>query len=201
MPLGRSYPLPPEIHRATGLVGKSKTQEQEKAVSSPALPRLSMESQAGAPGTEVVVPLYVSGLLGAELRSISVEIEWVSKNLTFLKSARGIAPESVGARVRARVARVIQDANNLEHSTLLVEAAVVEENPDRGIPEGLLAYLTFQISPEAQPAEIGLRPKLQYAEQTGPPGRKLMRAEVEFGKVIVELSGLPPYVICFFFTH
>lgn len=196
-----SKALPPQSEEEGPANKSEKSTKEEKKRANPALPRLVIESGTGSPGVNVVVPLYQTPPQGVELRSLSVEIEWVSKNIQFVRLERGISAESIGADVTGKITGTSKDAKSIEHSTLRLDASVVEENPTRGIPEGLLAYLTFRISPEAQPFAIELRPKLISAEAIGSSGQKFTQAEAESGKISVELPGLPPYVTCFFFTH
>lgn len=190
---------------STALACQAETQAppspEQRPPADPALPRITLGSQTGMPGTNVVVPLYYTPARGVELRSLSVEIEWVSQNLQFVRSERGISAEMIGADVASKVTGTEKDAKSLERSRLRVDASVVEENPRRGIPEGLLAYLTFKISTAAQPFAIELRPKLVSATTIGSLGGKISKAELEAGAVRVELPGLPPSVTCFFFTH
>lgn len=183
------------------LRASQKSSEGKAERANPALPRIALGSQDGTPGVEVIVPLYYSPPRGVETRSLAVEIEWISQNLQFVRFARGISAESIGADVSGKVTETRRDSKNIEHSNLRIEASVVEQDPKRGIPEGLVAYLTFKISPEAKPFTIELRPKLLSARFIGTPGQTFTQAETESGKVTVELPGLPPYVTCFFFTH
>lgn len=177
----------------------SKTEPEKR--SNPSLPRLMVDSQSGTPGTNVVVPLYFTPPQGAALRTVTVEIDWVSKNVHFVRLDRGTSAEAIGAVVTGKVTGTSKDAKSLEHSTLRINASVTDEIPKDGFPDGLLAYLTFQISPDAQPFAVELRPKLIAAEAIGNADKKFTQAEVETGKINVELEGLPPYVACFFFSH
>ena len=165
------------------------------------IPRIVLGAQTATPGVNVVIALYYTPAQGVELRSLVVEVEWVSKHLQFVRSQRGIAAEMIGANVDTKVTGTRTDSESLERTTLRIDASVVEENPKRGLPEGLLAYLTFRVSSDAQPFAIELRPTLVSALDISSPARKIAEAEMENGKVSVELPGLPPYVTCFFFTH
>ncbi len=177
----------------------SKTEPEKR--SNPALPHLMVDSQSGSPGTNVVVPLYLTPPQSAALKTVTVEIEWVSKNVQFVKLERGISAEAIGAAITGKVTGTSKDAKSIEHSRLRIEASVTDENPKEGFPDGLLAYLTFRISADAQPFAVELRPKLIAAEAIRNAGKKFTQAEVEPGQIRVELPGLPPYVTCFFFNH
>ena len=169
--------------------------------SSRTIARIALGAQTATVGVNVVVPLYYTPAEGEELRSITVEVEWVSKHLQFVRYQRGIAAEMIGANVDAKVTGTRTDANSIERSTLRIDASVVEEDPKRGLPEGLLAYLTFRVSPDAQAFAIELRPALVSALDISNPAKEITQAEMVNGKVSIELPGLPPYVTCFFFTH
>lgn len=196
---GKSFANQSEGQEPSEWLVARMSQAPEPGVPQPA--RLSVGSQDATLGSNVVIPLYFTLPPGVELRKLSAEIEWVSKNLQFVKVERGLAPETVGANVGAKVTQTVKDEKGLEHSTLLIQASVVEENPTRGIPSGLQAYLTFEISTEVQAAAIELRPKLISASTMGTSEQEITQAEIESGKINVELPGLPPYVTCFFFSH
>jgi len=163
--------------------------------------RLAMATQSGLPGTDIVLPLYLTPPAGVELRSLTVEIEWVSKNIQFSRLEAGVATQSIGANIAGRITGTTRDANSIEHSTLQIDASVAEQNPKRGFPEGLIAYLMFHISTGAQPYSVELRPRLVGARPIGSPDITITQAEIREGKINVELPGLPPYVTCFFFGH
>ncbi len=178
---------------------KSSAEGQQQA--GPSIPRITFGEQSGTPGGNVVVPLFYTPARGLELRSVTVEVEWVSKNLRFARLDRGIAAEMIGANVTAKVTGTSKDAKAIEHSTLRIDVSEVDENPKKGLPEGLLAYLTFQISPDAQPFSIELRAKQVSATEIGTGAKKIAKVKLENGKVNVESPGLPAYVTCFFFSH
>ena len=196
---GRAFPV-----QSATTASSPVSQEEDGAggeQSPRTIPRIVLGAQTATPGVNVVIALYYTPAQGVELRSLVVEVEWVSKHLQFVRSQRGIAAEMIGANIDSKVTGTRTDSESLERSTLRINASVVEENPKRGLPEGLLAYLTFRVSPDAQPFAIELRPTLISALDISSPARKIAEAEMENGKVGVELPGLPPYVTCFFFTH
>ncbi|MBI2820431.1 MAG: hypothetical protein HYX73_10670 [Acidobacteria bacterium] len=166
------------------------------------LPLLSVSDQTTNPGLPAVVSLYVALPKGIQLQSISAEIEWKSTKLPFVSFQRGIAAEAVGADVTTKVIRQTKDETGGEISVLQVDISLADANPRRGIAEGLLAYLTFQVANDAEPTAIELRPKLVSAQAVGTPPQQFTQAEVASGKVFVEEApDLPPYVNCFFFAH
>src|SRR3972149_6309431 len=57
--------------------------------------------------------------------------------------------EKVGADVAATLIEGTPDAKGLTRSKLRIVTSLTEENPQKGIPEGLLAFLLFEVSPEA----------------------------------------------------
>ena len=176
----------------------SETTKQEAGL----LPLLSVSDQSTNPGLPAVVSLYVALPKGIKLQSISAEIEWKSTKLPFASFQRGIAAEAVGADVTTKVIRQTKDEAGDEESVLQVDVSLADANPGRGIAEGLLAYLTFQVANDAEPTEIELRPKLVSAQAVGTPPQQFTQAEVTSGKLLVqEAPDLPPYVNCFFFSH
>jgi len=190
-----------QLEPAASVQSSGEAKPAGKEESSRTIARIALGAQTATSGVNVVIPLYYTPAEGEELRSITVEVEWVSKHLQFVRYQRGIASEMIGANVDAKVTGTHTDARSIEYSTLRIDVSVAEEDPKRGLPEGLLAYLTFRISPEAQPFTIELRPVLISALDISAPANNIETVEMQNGKVSIELPGLPPYVTCFFFTH
>ena len=196
---GRAFPARLEM-QASSQAGEEENAAENEG-SNRTIARIALGAQTATTGVNVVIPLYYTPAQGVELRSLSVELEWVSQHLRFVRHQRGIAAETIGADVDATLTGTRTDASSIERSTLRIDASVVEEDPKRGLPEGLLAYLTFRVSPDAQPFAIELRPALVSALDISNPAKTIAQAEMINGKVSIELPGLPPYVTCFFFTH
>lgn len=170
------------------------------------LPRVSLGEVKGTPGSSAMMPLSLKTAPGRPLGSLSLEIEFVSKSLIFQKISRGIAAEFAEAEIQAGVAREQTDDNGLKHVTLRVSASLPDPPPESGLPDGLLAYLIFDILPEAQPFRIRLTPSTIDASDLSSPPRRFSDVGAEPGLVVIESDAavfdrMAPAVACFFFSH
>ncbi len=93
----------------------------------------------------------------------------------------------------------------MKRATLRVAASLPESDPKEGLPDGLLAYLLFQVSQDAKPVMIKLTPTVVLAEDLSTPPKKVTSVAAEPGLVVVEALNtlyerLVP-IACFFFMH
>jgi len=170
------------------------------------VPRVSLGEIKGTPGSSVMMPLSLTADPKLPLRSLTVDIEFVSKSLIFQKTSLGIAAELVNAKIEAAVAKEATDANGLKHVTLRVTASLPEPAAKEGLPDGLLAYLLFDISAEAQPFRIRLTPAAVSANDLSTPPKKVANVASEPGLVVIEsqeaiFDQMAPPIACFFFSH
>ena len=111
-----------------------------------------------------MVPLYFTPDPRAPLRSITVDIDYVSNSLKFQKASRGVVTEQVGADLSTTLTDGKPDARKITRSKLRVAVAIPERDPKQGLPEGLLAYLLFQVSTDAKAFAIRLNTSVVSAE-------------------------------------
>jgi hypothetical protein len=163
---------------------------QEEA--SKAAPRVALSELTGTPGASLMMPFYFTPDPSNALRSLEVDIEFISNNLKFQKASPGLAAEQVNAEVQASVTDGGTDAEGRAHSTLHIKATTTES-----LPDGLLAYLLFQISLEAKPFRIRLTPSVTATE----PTLSAQQVAAEEGFVNVEALDVMPEATCFFFSH
>ena len=81
----------------------------------------------------------------------------------------------------------------------IIDPPALPEPPKKGIPSGLLAYITMRISDNGRPASITLRTTAE-AIQLG-TNKKLDKLQASEATVDVIAPGSEPLVACFFFTH
>ena len=155
----------------------------------------------GTPGANLMVPLYFTPDPRNPLRSITIEIEYVSNSLKFQRAAAGLAVEQVRADLSATLTDGTPDARNVTRSKLRVSVAIPEREPARGIPDGLLSFLMFRVSPDARPFAIRLTPSVVSAETIQTPPQRVANVSTLPGLVVVELGDMLPEATCFFFTH
>jgi hypothetical protein len=172
---------------AGALQGEAQPQEDSTAV-----PRVALSELTGTPGASLMMPFYFTPDPNNALRSLEVDIEFISNNLKFQKASPGLAAEQVNAEVQASVTDGGTDAEGRAHSTLHIKATTTES-----LPDGLLAYLLFQISLEAKPFRIRLTPSVTATE----PTLSAQQVATEEGFVNVEALDVMPEATCFFFSH
>ena len=165
------------------------------------VPRVAVGEINGNPGTNLMVPLYFTPDPNKPLRSITVEIEYVSNSLKFQRAAAGLAVEQVGADISSTLTDGMPDARNVTRSKLRVAVAVPASQPAKGIPDGLLSFLMFRVSPDAKPFAIRLNTSVVAAETAQTPPQRVANVSTLPGLVVVELGDMLPEATCFFFTH
>jgi hypothetical protein len=164
---------------------------------SPESSKLTLGSTSGTPGAAVVVPIYFSPAQGIAVGELELVISYVSVNLDFSKVEPGIAAELGKVDLTTQV----KDGRNdkgVDTQTLTIRAQA-PSSAAKGIPSGLLAYVTMLISRQGRAAAISLEPALQATELGS--GRKLDKVQVTGATIDVLAEGDQPMVSCFFFTH
>ncbi|MBI4478697.1 MAG: hypothetical protein HY651_01630 [Acidobacteria bacterium] len=174
---------------------------QDQSASSGVVPLVALAELSGTPGASLMVPLYFTPDLQTPLRSLTVDIEFVSNNLKFQKASRGVAAEQANVDITTSVTDAPADDKGVTRSKLRVTASLTGQTPNEGMPDGLLAYLLFQISLEAKPFAIKLTPTIISAEDFSNPPKKIAKVGTEPGLVTVEVLDVMPEATCFFFTH
>ena len=171
---------------------------QEASNPSP-VPKLTLGDSDGSPGGTVVVPIYFTPVEGLEVGQIQFDVNFVSKNLKYSKISKGTAADAGNVDLKATL-KEGKNEKGLETSTLSVVASIPSPKPDqKGIPAGLIGYITLAVNEKAGPANITMRATAQAAElRTGKavPNIKTVNAEVD-----ILANGSEPLVSCFFFSH
>jgi hypothetical protein len=162
-------------------------------------PHLTLGDSDGSPGGNIVVPIYFAPSEAVEVGELKFDINFVSRNLKYSSVKRGLAAESGNVDVHADLKEGKND-KGLEASTLTVVAAIAQPKPgQKGIPGGLLGYITLNVSDKAGPANITLRVTAQASELgTKKPVPSLKTTD---GQVDILAAGSEPLVSCFFFSH
>lgn len=164
-------------------------------------PRVAVGEINGIPGAGLMIPLYFTPDPKNPMRSITVDIDYVSNSLKFQKASRGVVTEQVGADVSATLTDGKPDSRNLTRSKLRIAVAIPDKEPKQGLPEGLLAYLLFNVTTEAKAFAIKLNTAVVSAETTQNPPQKVAKVNAAPGLVVIELPDMVPEATCFFFTH
>jgi hypothetical protein len=161
--------------------------------------RVTLGSSSGTPGTLIVIPIYFTPAEGVNVGQLKLEVNFVSANLKFDKLERGIAAEMGNVDVKSSL-KTAKNDKDLEVSTVTVEAGFPSsETPKKGIPSGLLGYLTMRIADTGRPANITLRASAEGTELgSNKPVQNLRAIDAQ---VEVLAPGTMPLITCFFFTH
>ncbi len=199
--LAITAPLLSELLQEANAKSALQTPAEETQDSSQAVPRVSVGEITGTPGASLMLPLYYTADPNVPLRSLTVEIDYVSNNLKFNKASRGVVTEKAGADVAATLTDGTPNENGLTRSKLQIATSLTEQNPQEGIPSGLLAFLLFRINPKAKPFAIRLNTRVVSAEDLQSPPQKVTQVAATPGLVVVELADVLPEATCFFFTH
>ena len=170
------------------------------------VPRVALAEIDGTPGASLMMPLSLTPDPKNPLRSLTVDIEYVSNSLIFQKASRGLAAELANADIQSNLTEGKLDDKGLKRARLRVTASLPEPNPKEGLPHGLLAYLLFQVSQDAKPFLITMTPTVVSADDLSTPPKEVANVGAKPGLVSIEALGdrydrLAPAVACFFFTH
>ncbi len=166
-----------------------------------AVPRVSLGEITGSPGAGLMVPLYYTPDPNNPLRSISVDVEYVSNHLKYQKIAVGVFPDDIKADLSANLTDGRPDSKDIVRSKLHVTVALADKNSAKGLPDGLLAFLLFQVTMDAKPFSIKMTPTVTAAEDLHNPSKKMAKIAAIPGTIVVEIPDLLPEATCFFFSH
>ena len=160
--------------------------------------RITLGGTSGTPGEAVVVPIYFTPAEGTQAGTLKIQVNFVSANLKFGKIERGIAAETGNIEL-ASDRQTSKNDKGVETSTVTIAAKVTSPDSKKGIPSGLLGYMTLNISEQGRPAVITLRASGEgTALGSNKPLQNLRAVEAS---VEVLAPGTQPAVACFFFNH
>ena len=165
------------------------------------VPRVTVGKMTATPGEEMMVPLYFTANPKVPVRAFTVEIDYVSNSLKFQKAAKGVAAETAGIGVSTALTEGTPDDKGITRSKLRVSATPEEATQGGQLPEGLLAYLLFEVSPQAKLFSISLNLSIVSAEDINNPPQKVANVYAQSGEVVIETFDVMPQPTCFFFSH
>jgi hypothetical protein len=165
------------------------------------LPRIALGEINGNPGSNLMVPLYFTPDPNRPLRSITIELDYVSNSLKFQSAATGTAVEQAGATLNATLSDGTPDQNNVTRSKLRIAVAIPESQAGKSLPDGLLSFLMFRVSTDARPFAIRLNTTVVSAQTAQTPPQTVADVGTLPGMVVVEQEDMLPEQTCFFFSH
>jgi len=192
----------PMLLQEAGPKSGEKPDAKSESADSGTVPRISLDNITGSPGASLMIPLYYTPDPKQPLRSVAVEIDYVSNHLKFEKASRGVILDDVAADITTDVSDGAPDAKTgVVRSKLRAAVSVKDKKPQKGLPEGLLVYLLFNVTLDAKPFTFKLTPIVVSDEDLHDPPRKIANIGAVPGTVVVEVPDILPEATCFFFSH
>ncbi len=157
--------------------------------------RVIYGSAVGYPGSSVELSLYLTapdtvGSVESELRFSKNLLEFMSvRKSNILESAEGVNLET----------KVEDDPEEKSRSVLKLSVKN-SQNDSKPLPTGLLAFLTFKVSPEAKPGDWKLDHKATV-RGAGAEAKPIESAGAEAPVLSIYPKGINPLLSCFFFSH
>jgi hypothetical protein len=179
------------------------------AVTGGALPAFAQQSGATAestlilgtvasdPGTTATIPLYYKPATAQFVRSVHLEVEFVSNSVKYAKAEKGVAAETQNFDLVVNAKELPPDDKNIQRTRLSIDVTVTDSDAKKSLPEGLWALLDFRVPTGAKAFAIALNPVTLTAQEGD---RNPVKLTGEAGKVIVSVPD-EPMAGCFFFTH
>ena len=155
-------------------------------------PILNIGISTAKPGDPVDIPLTISGAEQEQMGAITLELTFPKDAFRFVRGSAGLSGEMAEVAVEG-TPRDAPDVSGLSFLTVTITAK-------KPIKPGILAYLHFRVSTDAQKGMVPLKARsvqaktLEGGSQTLAKGRD---GEVE----VFALDETIPLIGCFFFTH
>jgi len=154
--------------------------------------RVNVGVSTAKPGDFIDIPLTLSAPDQAKVGSVRETITFPKKTLSLKGEELGLAGEQSGAEIQADVKDSSEDA---EFSRIDVTLSSKEL-----LKPGILAYLKFQVAPDAKKGAIAL--KVLDFKASAPGGGTLEATKGKDGEITIFAANEEiPIVGCFFFTH
>ena len=170
---------------------------QQRKTGQESAPDLILGTVASERGTTVSIPIYYQPGKSGGLRSVHLEVDFVSNAVKFTKADKGLAAQAQDYTLTVAAKELPPDEKKITRTRLSMDVSVPEADSTNPLPEGLWAFLNFRIPPDAKPFSISLNPIAISAQDLS---KKPAKVESEAGKIIVSVPD-EPLVGCFFFTH
>lgn len=148
-------------------------------------------------GTVAAIPIYYEPGKNGAIGRLDIELDFVSNSVKFARIEKGVASEGQTFEAKADAKEQPPDDKNIKHTRLNLSFALPEGATNKSLPSGLLAFLNFDVPPEAKPFSIALNPITVAAQDAA---KKPAQVVAEAGKIIVSVPD-EPLAGCFFFTH
>lgn len=154
--------------------------------------KINVGVAAAKPGDPIDIPVTLSGGEQVQAGSVITQVSFPKASLSYVAVEAGLAAELAEGQTQGTLQEDKEDS-----SLTLLEINITGKNP---IKPGILVYMKFRVSTDAQKGVIPL--KLRDAKVTVSGGGPAQLAKGDDGEVtIFALDEEIPVVGCFFFTH
>jgi hypothetical protein len=174
----------------------AEAQERKTSAAEPAA-NLVLGTVASERGTTATIPLYYQPGKNTRLRSLHLELDFVSNSVKFIKAEKGVAAAVQDYDLSFDAKELPPDDKKITHTRINIGISLPDAETKKSLPEGLWVFLNFNIPPEAKPFSIALNPISISAQDLA---RKPVEVAGEAGKIIVSVPD-EPLAGCFFFSH
>jgi len=155
-------------------------------------PILNIGISTAKPGDPVDIPLTISGAEQPRMGSIQLELTFPKDALHYVRGSAGLSGEMAEATVEGTPGDEL-DAAGMSSLTVTI-------NAKRPIKPGILAYIHFRVSTDAQKGMVPL--KAQSIQAKTLQGESQPLAKGRDGEVeVFARDETIPLIGCFFFTH
>jgi hypothetical protein len=155
-------------------------------------PTLNIGISTAKPGDPVDIPLTISGTEQPGMGSITLELTFPKEALHFVRGSAGLSGEMAEAAVEGKP-RDAPDVSGLSFLTVSIHAK-------KPIKPGILAYIHFRVSTDAQKGMIQLKARSVEAQTLGGESQALAKGRDGQIEVFARDETIP-LIGCFFFTH
>jgi hypothetical protein len=152
---------------------------------------------AGERGTTAAIPLYYEPAKNSRLRSLHLELDFVSNSIQFTQAEKGVAAQIQDFDLAVEAREFPPDDKKISRTRLTIDVSLDGAGSQISLPAGLLSFLNFRIPEDAKPFSISLNPVTVSAQDAA---KKPVEVTAEAGKVIVSIPDAP-LAGCFFFSH
>src|SRR5262249_18744948 len=113
------------------------------------VPSFLLGTVSGDPGSSASIPLYYTPGKGQPIPSLHRDVEFVSNSVKFDNADKGTASSLQDFTLKTDSKELPPD-KNLQRTRITIDIAVPDADPKKSLPEGLLAFLNFNVPTNAK---------------------------------------------------
>ena len=155
-------------------------------------PTLNIGMSTAKPGDPVDIPVTISGAEQPQMGFIQLELTFPKETLHYVRGSAGLSGEMAGAAVEGK----LRDAPDVPGLSIL-SVSIAAKQP---IKPGILAYIHFRVSTDAQKGMAALKARSVEAKTLNGESQPLAKGRDGQVEVFARDETIP-LIGCFFFTH